>query len=46
MNNVCGARRSRKVIIPHCSADSVVQYHTTEASNHAALRISVVMGPW
>ena len=29
MNNVCGVPCSRKVIIPHCSTDSVVQCHTT-----------------
>jgi hypothetical protein len=37
MNNVCGAPYSRKVIIPHCSTDSVVQCHTTWASNYAAM---------
>ena len=26
MNNVCGAPCNRKVMIPHCSADSVVEY--------------------
>ena len=28
MNNVCGAPCSWKVVIPHCSADSVAQCHT------------------